>query len=290
RAGRRDALPRQLTPPLERGGSAGGGAGTTRVPPPGHPARDDAPSPGAHARHGARDPRQGQPADPDGGRPRRALGRGGAGVHRHGGERPRVLRGGGQGRGPLEGAPGLRRHRAPLPLPRLGGSRQARPRAHARRRAGERQPRARLRPLSEEGDDRRRQRRRPRRPRPRPRVGRPHDHGAPADSQAAAPGDATAAASRPPREAARATVRELLAARMEPAAADALADKLSRGGWTHDYPITAEEAKVLGLPVSTEVPEEIYEFMSLFPQPTRTRPSVEYVPIPCRVRQGREGG
>ena len=85
-------------------------------------------------------------------------------------------------------------------------------------------------------------------------------------------------------------MRELLAARMEPAAADALADKLSRGGWTHDYPITAEEANVLGLPVSTEVPEEIYEFMSLFPQPTRTRPSVEYVPIPYRGRQGREGG
>ena len=88
----------------------------------------------------------------------------------------------------------------------------------------------------------------------------------------------------------RTTVRELLAARMPPAQADALADKLSRGGWTHDYPITAEEAKALGLPVSTEVPEEIYEFMSLFPQPTRTRPSVEYIPIPYRGRQGPQSG
>jgi hypothetical protein len=26
--------------------------------------------------------------------------------------------------------------------------------------------------------------------------------------------------------------------------------------------------------------------MSLFPQPTRTRPAVEYVPIPYRGRQG----
>jgi hypothetical protein len=26
------------------------------------------------------------------------------------------------------------------------------------------------------------------------------------------------------------------------------------------------------------MPEEVYEFMSLFAQPTRTRPSVEYVP------------
>ena len=88
----------------------------------------------------------------------------------------------------------------------------------------------------------------------------------------------------------RTTVRELLAARMPPAQADALADKLSRGGWTHDYPITAEEAKALGLPVSTDVPEEIYEFMSLFPQPTRTRPSVEYIPIPYRGRQGPQSG
>jgi hypothetical protein len=42
----------------------------------------------------------------------------------------------------------------------------------------------------------------------------------------------------------------------------------------------------MGLPVSTEMPEEVYQFMSLFPRPTRTRPAVEYVPIPYRTRQG----
>ena len=41
----------------------------------------------------------------------------------------------------------------------------------------------------------------------------------------------------------RVTVRELLVERMPPEAAQALADKLSTGTWTHDYPITAEEAK-----------------------------------------------
>ena len=61
---------------------------------------------------------------------------------------------------------------------------------------------------------------------------------------------------------------------------------LATGTWTHDYPIMAEEAKSLGLPVSTDVPEEVYQFMSLFPQPTRTRPAVEYVPMPYRSRQG----
>ena len=28
-----------------------------------------------------------------------------------------------------------------------------------------------------------------------------------------------------------------------------------------------------------------YQFIGLFPQPTRARPSVEYVPAPCRARQ-----
>lgn len=85
----------------------------------------------------------------------------------------------------------------------------------------------------------------------------------------------------------RATVLELLAERMHGEQAEALADKLATGTWTHDYPITAEEAKALGLPVSTEMPAEIYQFMQLFPQPTRTRPSVEYIPLPYRGRHGR---
>src|SRR6267142_1332993 len=84
----------------------------------------------------------------------------------------------------------------------------------------------------------------------------------------------------------RRTVQDLLAERMSAEEAGALAEKLSTGTWTHDYPITAEEAKSMGLPVSTEMPEEVYQFMSLFPQPTRTRPSVEYVPLPYRTNRG----
>jgi ClpP class serine protease len=79
----------------------------------------------------------------------------------------------------------------------------------------------------------------------------------------------------------RRTVQELLMERMRSDQATALADKLSTGTWTHDYGITPEEAKTLGLPVSTDLPDAVHDFMSLFPQPTRTRP-VEYIPAPYR--------
>ena len=87
----------------------------------------------------------------------------------------------------------------------------------------------------------------------------------------------------------RKTVQELLGERMAQDAATALADKLTTGTWTHDYGIGADEAKQLGLPISTDMPEEVYDFMALFPQPTRTRPAVEYLPMPYRgARQGRQ--
>jgi ClpP class serine protease len=82
------------------------------------------------------------------------------------------------------------------------------------------------------------------------------------------------------------TVQDLLSERMSVEQAAVLAEKMSTGTWTHDYPITAEEAKSLGLPVSTDMPEEVYRFMSLFPQPTRMRPSVEYVPTRYGPRSG----
>jgi ClpP class serine protease len=78
----------------------------------------------------------------------------------------------------------------------------------------------------------------------------------------------------------RRTVRDLLADRMSAESAGALADKLTTGTWTHDYGIVPEEAKALGLPISTDVPDQVYEFMRLFPQPTRVKSSVEYLPVP----------
>lgn len=80
----------------------------------------------------------------------------------------------------------------------------------------------------------------------------------------------------------KATVKELLCGRCSDERAEEIADLLTRGTWTHDYPITFEAAKDLGLPVSDKMPEEVYQLMSLFPQPMRRQPSVEYLPIPRR--------
>ncbi len=59
----------------------------------------------------------------------------------------------------------------------------------------------------------------------------------------------------------------------------ALANALSEGRWTHDFPITVEAAKALGLPVSTDMPREVYGLMDLYPQAGEGRPSVIYVPL-----------
>ncbi len=62
--------------------------------------------------------------------------------------------------------------------------------------------------------------------------------------------------------------------------AAALAEKLASGQWTHDYPISFEEAQELGLKVKSDMPEEIYKLMNLYPQARARRPSVEFIPIP----------
>lgn len=87
------------------------------------------------------------------------------------------------------------------------------------------------------------------------------------------------------------TVASILAHRgrgMDREQAEALAETLAGGTWTHDYPITVHEAQELGLPVSTEMPEEVYQLMNLYPQTAQRRPSVEYIPIPYRPRNGTE--
>lgn len=79
---------------------------------------------------------------------------------------------------------------------------------------------------------------------------------------------------------------ELLAVRMPSGEAAALAEKLASGNWTHDYPIPAAEAKALGLPVTTEMPEDVLTLMTLYPQPVRQSGGVEFLPIP-RERPGK---
>lgn len=64
--------------------------------------------------------------------------------------------------------------------------------------------------------------------------------------------------------------------------ARALAKKFVSGEWTHDYPLTVEELIELGIPVKTDVPQEVYELMELYPQAVQARPSVEFIPSPYR--------
>lgn len=83
-------------------------------------------------------------------------------------------------------------------------------------------------------------------------------------------------------------VESLLAERFAPDRAKELAALLTRGTWTHDYPITADAARELGLPVETEVPQNVFDLMRLYPQPVHRPPSVEY--LPGRRSAGRDSG
>ncbi len=81
---------------------------------------------------------------------------------------------------------------------------------------------------------------------------------------------------------------ELLRRRLATEQAEQLAEKLSTGTWTHDYPIWSTTAQELGLPVNTAMPDSVLELMKLYPQPVRSQSGgVEYLPIP---RQRDVGG
>jgi len=89
----------------------------------------------------------------------------------------------------------------------------------------------------------------------------------------------------------REAVYDLLSPRFSEEKARELAELLSSGRWTHDYPITPQQARELGLEVSTEMPEEFMQLMNLFPQPVRRIASVEYLPERRTVdRRGTAGG
>ena len=71
---------------------------------------------------------------------------------------------------------------------------------------------------------------------------------------------------------------ELLTPQLDQAAAEALAEKLAGGYWTHDYALTAEEALSLGLPVKVGMPRVVLDLMRLYPQPIQ-RSGVDFLPI-----------
>ncbi len=76
----------------------------------------------------------------------------------------------------------------------------------------------------------------------------------------------------------RGQITALLAGTIPGQKAEELARTLSEGRWTHDYPIMFEEARALGLPVKQGLDDELYLLMSLYPQPVKRLPMVEYIP------------
>jgi len=79
-------------------------------------------------------------------------------------------------------------------------------------------------------------------------------------------------------------VTELIRDKVGEEKAKQIADKLVSGYYTHDYPITVDQLKEMGLKVSTDVPPEVYELMTLYPQARTNRPGIEYLPYPITPR------
>lgn len=71
---------------------------------------------------------------------------------------------------------------------------------------------------------------------------------------------------------------ELLTPRLDQVSAERLADKLAGGHWTHDYALTADEARELGLPVKVGMPRAVLKLMKLYPQPVQ-QSAVEFLPV-----------
>ncbi|MEK8095513.1 hypothetical protein WOC76_23950 [Methylocystis sp. IM3] len=77
-------------------------------------------------------------------------------------------------------------------------------------------------------------------------------------------------------------VGELLADKLDASAIEMVSESLTSGAWTHDFAITYRQAKKLGLPVTTNIPNEILDLIALYPQPIIGTPSVEYLPNTTR--------
>ena len=79
------------------------------------------------------------------------------------------------------------------------------------------------------------------------------------------------------------SVAALLERHMTIPKAKRLAHLLASGVWTHDYPISAEEAQGMGLPVTADMPDAVLDLLTLYPQPVRQAGGVEFLPVPRRM-------
>ncbi len=74
----------------------------------------------------------------------------------------------------------------------------------------------------------------------------------------------------------RRALTDLLRSRFPEKEAERIAETLSEGRWTHDYPITPEEAAGIGLTIETGMPDDVMRMMALYPPPPGAGRSVEY--------------
>jgi len=83
----------------------------------------------------------------------------------------------------------------------------------------------------------------------------------------------------------RELVLSILRMKMEEERAVELAGILTSGRFTHDFALTVEKLAGLGIPVKAELPQEVYDLMELYPQPSFGRPGVEFIPEPYKPRR-----
>ena len=55
-------------------------------------------------------------------------------------------------------------------------------------------------------------------------------------------------------------------------------DKLASGDFTHDSPVTYQEARKMGLRVNNKIPKEVHRLMEFYPQDQRQQPAVQFIP------------
>ncbi len=82
--------------------------------------------------------------------------------------------------------------------------------------------------------------------------------------------------------------QELLRGTVSENAAIAVAQQLSSGLWTHDYPIDHAQARELGLNVSTAMPSEVMELMEHFPDTVRSTNTVRYIEDAAKALRGQD--
>lgn len=78
--------------------------------------------------------------------------------------------------------------------------------------------------------------------------------------------------------------RELLTGTVSDNAAISISEQLSSGRWTHDYPIHFGEARELGLNVREDMPQEILDLMTMFPDTVRRNSGVKYVADEAKMK------